>query len=281
MLVNSSDATPVKVPDCLFQPQIKVSTDNNSFLFAESQSGVNTDNADEETKSLELLYRNKKKYGTGLGVSVDWDINEEGKGSIWSDFFPEYEVPPMNFSLPKNEEVLPENLSMKYLSDLSSIEKSEKISVLKKFVDLYKTWVDDLEKTVETIDVKHVSAAKKNIAECIRAYERMYSGIDILNESLQAYSAFCLANRAMFMQRVHLKMQNDISDTERYPGDEEIVKLLDNMDYKNEDDSNCVWRPFQIAFILMDIESIVKENSPDRDLVDLIWFPTGGGKTEA
>jgi hypothetical protein len=41
------------------------------------------------------------------------------------------------------------------------------------------------------------------------------------------------------------------------------------------------WRPFQLAFLLTVIESASREDDDFRDVVALIWFPTGGGKTEA
>ena len=45
--------------------------------------------------------------------------------------------------------------------------------------------------------------------------------------------------------------------------------------------TNRTWRPFQMGFILLNLRGIADESSPDRRLVDLLWFPTGGGKTEA
>ena len=42
------------------------------------------------------------------------------------------------------------------------------------------------------------------------------------------------------------------------------------------------YRPFQLAFFLLNLEAILNEDSEERnDIVDLLWFPTGGGKTEA
>jgi hypothetical protein len=281
MLVNGLTESPAKDHHCLFQPRIEITSADNEFAFVETNLSANQEYMDEEECSLELLYRNKKIYGTGLGVAVDWAIDDNGKGTLWSEFFPQSEVPQMSFDLPENDNVSAEQLSMKYLSDLDATDKTKKISALKGLVGLYETWVNNLETTAKSLDPRHKTAAASNITECRRAYERMYEGIRTLDINEQAYSAFLLANRSMFMQRIHLEMQAATSDKDRYPGDADISSRLQNMDYHSCDDRNAKWRPFQIAFLLMDINSIVHDDSPDRNLVDLIWFPTGGGKTEA
>ena len=101
---------------------------------------------------------------------------------------------------------------------------------MEKLVDLYKNWVDDLKKTAATLDPRYQSAAHKNIAECKRAYERMYAGVNTLRNNENAYHAFLLANRAMFMQRIHIAKQAEMAtvNADRNPGDEEISAWLTN-----------------------------------------------------
>lgn len=283
MLVNGLESAHAKAKECLFQARIEISSEHNAFVFSESNPNPNPEYMDEEEKSLELLYRHKKIYATGLGISADWSIKEDGTGRLWTDFFPTKEIPSMSFSLPKNDLIADSELSMKYLSDLDASDKGTKLASMKRLVDLYASWIADLRTTAASLDNKFKSSASKNIAECERAAERMYAGIRTLQENDTAYRAFLLANRAMFMQRIHIKKQGEMAkeNADRYPGDEEISDWLCSLDYFEEDDRDCKWRPFQIAFLLMDVNSIVFDNGEDRSIVDLIWFPTGGGKTEA
>lgn len=85
-------------------------------VFVESNPNADVTAMDSEEQSLDLLYRHKKIYGTGLGTSVDWEIDASGIGNIWSDFLPIIEIPSMSFSLPQNDLIKDEELSMKYLS---------------------------------------------------------------------------------------------------------------------------------------------------------------------
>ena len=41
------------------------------------------------------------------------------------------------------------------------------------------------------------------------------------------------------------------------------------------------WRAFQLAFLLLNLPGIADPADPEREIVDLLFFPTGGGKTEA
>ena len=92
MLVNDC----VGYPDgenCLFQPCITVNTKDNSFILIDNSAISDISGRDIEEQSLEMLYRNKKNYGTGLGASVNWEIDSNGNGYIQTDLFPQSEVP--------------------------------------------------------------------------------------------------------------------------------------------------------------------------------------------
>ncbi len=283
MLVNDCEKR-IKADLCIYQPEIIVKTNNNDFVFIEYNRENDFSMLDDEEKSLELQYRNKKVYGTGLGTSVGWEIDNDGKGLVFSDFFPEVEVPSMDFRLPEDADVVPEALSMKYLSDLMDVAKEEKINRLESIVSAYESWIKKIENISKELDLKYETIAEKNIQGCRKSALRMKKGIELLSENENAWTAFVLANRAMFMQRAHLKLQTKTSNVNRYPGDEELSTILDEIDYRDIDkvfEDRYSWRPFQIAFLLMSIPSIVFDRCEDRELVDLIWFPTGGGKTEA
>lgn len=288
MLVNDSDKQ-AKGDTCLFQPEITVSSENNTFNFRTYSSISKLNNLDDEEKSLELQYRHKKVYATGLGTSAYWEINDAGEGYIKNDYFPEVEVPSMDFNMPEESEVDRKTFSMKYLSDFDESEKSEKIANLKSVINEYDSWIKGLENKVSELDKEFKPVALKNIEACKDSCKRMYAGLSTLQDNETAWNAFQLANRAMYMQRIHIVLQVKTSQKDRYDGDKELEELLENIrrDYKKADEIDILsedpysWRPFQLAFLVMSVDSIVDEKSDDRALVDLIWFPTGGGKTEA
>lgn len=288
MLVNESIKGDSSKFHYITQPRISISTETNDFVFFNYSGADTLENLDDEEKSLELQYRNKSIYATGLGTSANWTVSSEGKGEIFTDFFPKVEVPSMDFGIDEKYGMLPGTLGMKYLSDLNDDDRGSKIEHMRSLVESYGKWIEELREKQADIDPKFAEISEKNINGCVHALNRMRNGIKLLKEDETCWNAFQLANRAMYMQRIHILLQNMTSDKERYDGDSEIEELLEKVrdDYKNadkviKDKNGYTWRPFQLAFLLMSIESIARDESPDRELVDLIWFPTGGGKTEA
>jgi len=259
----------------IFQPEIRfLSTDNPGLTF-EQYSTSNQAQEDIEEKSLALLYRDNKIYASGHGVATNWNVDQAGNGEIWTEFLPVGIVPQMDFDL-ADRNISKHSFSMKYLSDLDESPKSEKLEVMRKFIDEYGAWIADISNKTSEIDEIFRETAIRHISNCKELLLRMYHGIELLQSNETAYIAFQLVNRSMLMQRIH----TDIQKKDSYPGDKELQNRLATLDYYNESDEHF-WRPFQLAFILISIRSIVEPNAPERDLVDLIWFPTGGGKTEA
>ncbi len=271
--------------NCIFQSILEINTTDNDFSFLDINSTRKfNDNHDKNKEDLEfeLLYRKKKSYATGLGVSCNWDINDNGKGKLNSEYLPEIELPAMDFEIESEKQ---EFLSMKFLSDLNSISFDKKISMLTELSLSYKNWINKRKKEIERFSNDELylkEIALNNMSKCEDVLQRITQGIEILSSNENARASFLLANRAMFMQREQIEIQRQLSNKDRYPGDQEVSKMLVEEDYlKADSDYKHKWRPFQIAFLLMSINSIVNEESIDRNIVDLIWFPTGGGKTEA
>lgn len=302
MLVNplgkaGNNANP---KECYFQAKLRINNRENAFVFADTTAYAQYGYDDQEEQSNRLLYRKKQVYGYGLGTSTAWEIDAEGNGWLENDFFPQAEVPAMNFDLDKEKSNVPSyTLSMKQLSDLGEHEKTEVIAGLRTFVTEYKEWIDELSKETFS-DEALKKTADLHIRKCFISYERMMTGIGILESDDLAWNSFMLANRAMYMQRIHLLIQSAMSNEDRYDGDELLDTVLEDLEYDDAEATinelftsvnssmkfrDPTWRPFQLAFMLMSVKSIVLDNPEDdnseRDIVDLIWFPTGGGKTEA
>ncbi len=270
MLVNTHNGDP-KISNTFFQPEVSVlSDDNPDLIFVECISNP-YNNKDEEEESLELLYRNKKNYATGHGVSIVSDVSCNGHGFVRTEFMPLYEVAGIDFEINEMGDLSDMVLPMKNLSDISEYNRNQKVDLLRRFANTYKKWIDKLEGDLSDLDIVYINAARRHVEDCKLAYKRIIEGICQIESTDDVYTAFCLANSAMLMQRAHSQ------NKERFLGDEELQKH----DYSLVNDKDASWRAFQLAFILMSIKSIANPDCEDRDILDLIWVPTGGGKTEA
>lgn len=277
MVINSKEGSP-SVENTLFQPELYIrSQDNPNLTFTEYLSGRprNMKNSnDDEDESIILLYRNKKIYATGHGVAVHYNIDSDtGIGEIHTDFMPEYEVPRSNFDIEEIKNISDRLLSMKNLCDKSDLDRRDKINLLEQFTDAYEKWLGSLENELNSLDEKFRNAANRHIKDSKTCLCRIKDGIKLLDTDDDVYTAFSLMNRAMMMQRVHSGKK------ERFPDDSNIP--FERIDYSKVKDEDASWRSFQLAFILMCLRSMRSPDSEDRDIVDLIWVPTGGGKTEA
>lgn len=267
-LVNGFKASRKTADRCFFQVGIRVSPEDESVRFVDYQHGAIA-NADPDERSLNLLYRNRRVLGVGHGCAVSWD---EEDSVLKTEIIPEYEVPMIKFDI---DELLPHRhvMSMRYLSDLSATGVEELLTALNGFVQEYERWIEKKRLLAEELDECLRDTALANMRLCREAADRMRKGIDLLRVDPIVRHAFRLANRAMVMQRAHSVLQS----RKRFPDDEAISWP----DYANCSEDICGWRPFQLAFVLLNLRGISECKSPERSLVDLIWFPTGGGKTEA
>ena len=261
-----------KVEDCFFQASFKIAEAKGKKVFIEYPENKGEILGDEE-KALKLLYRHKKTYAIGHGCAADWEeaSGDSGAFSVSTSILPSYDVKPI---IPGNFEDL--KLSMLELSSLKP--ESDPFPVLNSLCDKYEAWIGKRKAEVLNVEEQLRSVAEKNLKNCQNCLRRMRSGIKTLQRDEQAMRAFRLMNEAILRQQLHYSLElrewkkvddkRDISPVQ-FPDPEKPIK------------NKGSWYPFQLAFILMNINSINDPLHEDRKIADLIWFPTGGGKTEA
>jgi len=271
----------VAAEHCIFQPQIRVVCGERTRLVP----GVRRAPKWEDEQKLEFLHRHRPVLAKGHLSSAVWkDIDPENDvpngvnvdlpecrneppfawldgnllstdqrelfshADVRTEFVPMYSIPFPELDW-KPDYGRPPELNA---CSLSEIWKPEILrDALSPLSSAYERWTSRMESKIDTLVESEKDGAKNLITECRNVLDRIKKGIDVLCSDDDARLAFCLANKAIDIQ------------------------------WKWSRKSDFTWRPFQMGFILMTLESIVNPESEYRKICDLLWVPTGAGKTEA
>ena len=255
------------VENQLYQSKIQVSLLTANILPYPVKSDLSYD---EEEEELSLRYRKNKTFVIGHSCAASYKFDKENQvNSLSSEFLPYSIVKPVTLELESSSKN--SSLNLQYLCSKDLLTKDLKKS-LNIFVDDYEKWLHNQQK-IDTTE-EYSEARERILSRIQKSITRMRLGIETIVNNPKVFESFKLANLSMLMQMVHASdFSRNIKDKDEKP--------FDQPDYYHSKYNTYNWRPFQLAFILLTIESVVNEKSSDRNIVDLIWFPTGGGKTEA
>jgi hypothetical protein len=262
----------------VFQPQIRVICERGNLVPGERAKPKSYDE-----RMLEFVYRNKRVLARGHLCSVIWQqIDPEASAPSNLDFPSSANDPPFHwldgdtldesnrrrFTAPHvRTEYIPiysitspdlqwcpsygpePEFRAQLLAEMYN--EHELQGALQPLIDGYENWINHIEgESARLADNRDIS--ENLVRSCRAVLQRMRMGLQILITNREARLSFCFANKAMDLQST-------------WPP--RLAPL--------------VWYPFQLAFILLAIESITNPRSEFRDVCDLVWVPTGAGKTEA
>jgi hypothetical protein len=237
--------------------------------------------AELELAGLELLYRGSQQFAVGRNAAVEVN-RREGEDRAWqlaTSNVPFFEV---GQTVAPNADAVPELAGLQVdMAWLASADRTEVVSSLRPLAEGYRAWIDEQEKRLGHSDIAaHTEAAERHLQQARVTANRVSAGIDLLAADDKAWKAWQFANEAMALQRLHTEViaarTADASTT------------LAEAEAAADVPSKRSWRPFQLAFVLLNLPSLTDPSHGERGpaaelegLVDLLFFPTGGGKTEA
>ena len=212
---------------------------------------------DEDDRSAALIYRDVTEYVVGHTCSARAVFSGDGEGSlecIKTEWIPSVTVRSISDQGDKVFDTIRESEDSRPLeaSWLAEADQAELVQGLKRLVAAYRQWIREEEQRITQLPESLRPQATMHLELCSQGADRMEEGITSVRDDVKIRSAFQLSQKAMNLQFGWLR------------GGSELV-----------------WRPFQLGFQLLVLASLAGRTHSGREIMDLLWFPTGGGKTEA
>lgn len=266
----------------VFQPELIVRSEKDATKRAifRRRPVLDADGMDPEREALEMIYRNRVEFAVGHGVAVHAETADDVTlaTEVRTTVMPQYEVqvtetPGLD---PSDRPAMRQMVSSGLLDmqRLATLDIDPLVDALSMLTKDYAAWIDEQRARVGAEVTGFDTQSHQAMDRCQEIHTRLQQGIDTLKADEKALAAFRFANRAMATQRVRSQYALAMRRGEDVTLDEfDVLK-------------NRSWRPFQLAFLLLSIPSLADPSHGDRvkpveAYADLLWFPTGGGKTEA
>ncbi|MFE9649421.1 helicase-related protein [Streptomyces sp. NPDC006365] len=258
VLTESTGDDRLDIPGMLFQVRLAVTPSAGAEI--REYDTTRSFDADPEAAELRLRYRNRKVYAVGHGMAAGWEFTADRCSRVYLDPVPAFVVPAVETTGFDEGTAEARALELRHLQRIDE-DPEAVLRSLDAFVEAFAGWASlQMERAEAFGDDRTVAVRIAGRSQ--EAVGRMRKGVALLRapERQHLRTAFSLGMAAM-----RLQLQQGAINRE---------KLADQAPEPQ-------WRPFQLGFLLVSLASTVDEKHEDRDLVDLIWFPTGGGKTEA
>ena len=240
------------IQDAAFAFQVELTVEADRPLVPRHDpSGLDSDDWDE--RLADLHYRDVAEYAVGHNVAARADVEDGACRRVHAEWMPLAAVDRID-PAPIEDVVF----SMEALGELADGAAAR--CALGPLVQAYRGWIDAQRACAATLGGQRREVAHELARRAARAADRIESGIDLLANT-DELEAFRLANRAM----AAAARRREARDRKVDPADARPP----------------VWRPFQLAYVLMSLRGVADPLHDDRETVDLLFFPTGGGKTEA
>ena len=266
----------------IFQPELRLCHPDGTAIF-HRRPILGEGTQDSERIALEMIYRKQVEFAVGHNVSVTATPASDGvrASAVATQVVPAFEVPVTETpgADPRDRVKQREMLGKGFLDmrELAKAAPANLKAVLQAMIDDYGAWITEQEQRVGQTVIGYDQPAKDAMGRCKAIRSRLQAGLDILmGQDPNPLEAFRFANRVMAEQRIH-----SIWSLERRRKRDKAEPITAFDIPKNRS-----WRPFQLAFVLLSVPGLSDPLHSDRTdpiqgEADLLWFPTGGGKTEA